>query len=68
MLSFFLIEATVYGLAVAVRPKIVGVPDLYFIKFCTMSPKAKKEVRKLWLSYDRECASSMQVKFTSGKS
>lgn len=66
--NFYCMDRTVSGLAVAVRPRIVGLLFLYLIILSTISPSARKDVLKLWLSSERECASSMQVKLASGKS
>lgn len=45
--SFSMTECTVYGLAVAVRPKIVGFLHLYLTMLRMMSPSVRKEVLKL---------------------
>lgn len=45
--SFYWMDRTVSGLAVAVSPRMVGLLFLYLIIFNTMSPRARKEVLKL---------------------
>lgn len=68
MVSLYLMDTTVSGLAVAVRARIVGCPSLYLTCLVNIYPRPKKEVLKLWLNSERECASSTQAKLISGKS